>query len=467
MHVRLTVLLLLGVVGGCSLTPPPKVPSLVTRIETQPWFDTVGGGEAAAPEPADWWREVGGDELEGLVLALLEDSLALREARLQLEQAEERALQAGAPRKPSVGYAVDRQRLRSPDPTGRYSWSESYSAGITLNHELDVFGALRSGARAAALNAEAAALSYAATEQLEIARLSRQWVAAVTLQERLALANATAGSFRSTLELTEQRYRLGSQGVSASDVLIARQNLESALVDIPDLEGQLRSQLLLIDEQLGRLPGTTAREFTGAAGATPAATTAVGHPARLLEQRPDVAAAALRYRAALEDVGAARANLYPALSLTGSLTFQGAQPDDFAWDDYLASLAQAITGPIFQGGRLRSQVRLERAEAEELAAGFARVALAAVTDVEVALTERDARQTQQRLAQAAVQTAEQSNRVVSTRYRQGLSSLLAVLETQRGLNSARLNLILTEQALRNASIDLYLSLGGDWFAGAR
>ena len=89
--------------------------------------------------------------------------------------------------------------------------------------------------------------------------------------------------------------------------------------------------------------------------------------------------------------------------------------------------------------------------------------MAALPDVEIALPARDARLTQQTLAQAAVQTATQSNRVVSTRYRQGLSSLLAVLETQRSLNSAQLNLILTEQALRNASIDLYLSLGGDWF----
>lgn len=463
MFPRVALLILLLAVGGCTLTPSPDAPELVTRIASLSTFDSGSSEASIAQDSAGWWREVGGDELEALVTVLLKDSLVLGEARLQREQAAERAVQAGAPRRPSVGYAVDRQRLRNPDPTGSYSWTENYSAGFTLNYELDVFGALRSSARAAALSAEAAALSYKATEQLEIARLSRQWVAAVTLQERLALARATAASFRATLELTEQRYRLGSQGVSASDVLIARQNLESARVDIPDLEGQLRSQLLLIDEQLARLPGTTAREFIGTAN-TPTATVAVGYPATLIEQRPDVAAAALRYRAALEDVGSARANLYPALSLTAALTFQGEQPGEFAWDDYLASLTQSITGPVFQGGRLRAQVRLERAEAEELAAGFARAALAALTDVEIALTERDARLTQQVLAQAAVQTATQSNRVASTRYRQGLSSLLAVLETQRGLNSAQLNLILTEQALRNASIDLYLSLGGDWFS---
>ncbi|MEO0345127.1 MAG: efflux transporter outer membrane subunit [Pseudomonadota bacterium] len=462
MFTRVALLLLLLAMGGCTLTPSPDAPELVTRITSLPSFDSGSSEASVAPDPAGWWRQIGGDELETLVTVLLDGSLVLSEARLQREQAAERAVQAGAQRRPSVGYAADRQRLRNPDPTGSYSWADSHSAGFTLNYELDVFGALRNSVRAAALSAEAAALSYEATEQLEIARLSRQWVAAVTLQERLALARATAASFRSTLELTEQRYRLGSQGVSASDVLIARQNLESARVDIPDLEGQLRSQLLLIDEQLARIPGTTAREFTGIAG-TPTATMAVGYPAALMAQRPDVAAAALRYRAALEDIGAARANLYPALSLTGALTFQGERPGDFSWDNYLSSLTQSITGPVFQGGRLRAQVRLERAEAEELAASFARAALAALTDVEIALTERDARLTQQALAQAAVQTATQSNRVVSTRYRQGLSSLLAVLETQRSLNSAQLNLILTEQALRNASIDLYLSLGGDWF----
>jgi multidrug efflux system outer membrane protein len=189
----------------------------------------------------------------------------------------------------------------------------------------------------------------------------------------------------------------------------------------------------------------------------------LGAPAELLARRPDVAVAELRYLAALEDVGAARARLYPALSLSASLTFQADSPGElFDWDRHIASLANSLTAPIFQGGRLRSQVRLEQAQAEELSSAFARTALAAIVDVEVALAELAGLQEQQRRLQAALATSKLSNELAQGRYQQGLISILAVLETQRGLSAAQQNLILTEQAIANARIDLFLSLGGDW-----
>ena len=190
----------------------------------------------------------------------------------------------------------------------------------------------------------------------------------------------------------------------------------------------------------------------------------VGLPSALLASRPDVAAAELRYRAALEDVGAARADLYPMLTLTASLTFQDTNLSDlFDWDDYLANLAGSLTQPIFQGGRLRSAVRLQKAEADELAAVFARTSLNALLDVETALAEQRGFAEQVLRLRDAVKSAAIADELAQTRYRQGLETLLSVLETQRSLNNARESLILTEQSLLRARIDLYLSLGGVWF----
>ncbi|MEM9939416.1 MAG: efflux transporter outer membrane subunit [Pseudomonadota bacterium] len=449
--------------GGCALTPAPEAPDLVRDLGASEHFAQSDLTAAGLPETEDWWLALGGAELDGLVSTLLVDSLILQESRLQAVQAQEGTVLARAQRLPSIVAIGDASTSRSPDLLGDFSWSEAYSAGLLLDFNTDVFGGLRASQRAAELTAIATELSVEATEQREIALLARNWVSAITLQRRLELAERTAESFRSTYELTDQRYSAGSSSVSASDVQIALQNLETALVDIPQIETDLTKQFLVIDEQLGRLPGETAQTFVGSFAPFEAFTAPVGRPARLLASRPDVAAAELRYLAALEDVGSARASLYPAISLSTSLTFQGDTPGDvFDWDRHIASLAGSLTAPIFQGGRLKSQVRLEEAQATELATIFARTALGAVIDVELALADLAGLEEQRIQLEAALETAALSNELAQGRYRQGLNSILSVLETQRSLNAAEQNLLLIDQSLANARIDLFLSLGGNW-----
>ncbi|MEO0982837.1 MAG: TolC family protein [Pseudomonadota bacterium] len=450
--------------GGCSLTPAPMTPDVVAEIQASDRFSGQVAVDLESPSKVAWWVSVGGPELDGLVQKLLSQSLVLDEIRLQAEQAQEVARITRGQRLPSVIALGDVSTSRSPDFQGDFSWSESYSAGALLDFNTDIFGGLRASERAADLNAIAAELAIRSAEQREIAILARNWVSAATLQRRLDLAQRTAESFRTTYELTNQRYTAGSASVSASDVQIALQNLETALIDIPQIETDLTRQFLVIDEQLAISPGDTQSSFLGDFVASTPFTPAAGSPAQLLSNRPDVAAAELLYRAALEDVGAARASLYPALSLSASLTFQADEPGDlFDVDRYISSLATSLTAPVFQGGRLRAQVRLEAAQADELATAFARTALAAVVDVELALADLSGLDQQRQRTVAALETARISNELAQGRYEQGLTSILSVLETQRSLNASEQTLILTDQAIANARIDLFLSLGGDWF----
>ena len=460
-------------IGACALTPEATPPDLVGRVAELDGYRHIDGyqyseqDETAALERIAWWRRIGGDELDVLVSELLTDSFRLIEARAQARQLAERARQARASRLPSVSGSLDPSYNRTQNLTGEFGWDEAYSLGAFANLNTDIFGGLRATERAARLNAAAAAISYQAALQQEIAALATNWVAAAALKRRLALANAIAESFRATYELTDKRYRTGSASATASGVQIAKQNLDSALVDIPNLEAQLQSQLLAIDEQLARLPGETGQFFTGALGAQTPSRPPIGMPVELLTARPDVAAAELRFRAALEDVGSARANLFPTLTLTASLTFQNTEFSDlFSWDRHLASLAGSLTQPIFQGGRLRSEIRLQQAEADELAAAYGRTTIAALVDVETALVEIAGLTEQVKRLENNVASAELSNQLAQNRYRRGLDTILSVLETQRGLNAARENLILAEQALFNARINLYFSLGGVWFEEA-
>ena len=459
----LTGLALSAAAGGCSLTPAPQTPPLVDEIRASDAFNQSRTAPSGVPDTAAWWLDVGGSELDELVGVLRRDSLILREARLQAEQALEAAQLARGQRLPSIVGIGEAGASRTRGLGGDFSWSEAYTAGLLLDFNTDVFGGLRAAERSAQLNALASQLSIRATEQREIAILARNWVSAATLQRRLDLARRTAESFRATYELSNQRYEAGSASVSASDVQIALQNLEAALVDIPQIEADLAQQWLVIDEQLARMPGETSASFVGRLAMAERLDAPVGSPAALLANRPDVAVAELRYLAALEDVGAARASLYPALSLSASLTFQADTPGEvFDWDRHIASLANSLTAPVFQGGRLKSQVRLERARAEELASAFARTALTAVMDAEIALAELAGLREQKDLLAASLETAKLSNELAQGRYRQGLISILSVLETQRSLDAAEQNIILTDQAVANARIDIFLSLGGDW-----
>ncbi len=462
-HILFTSLAFGAAVGGCSLTPSPQTPHLVSEIRTSERFYQARSATLMPSEAAAWWRDVGGDELDELVRVLRRDSLTLREARLQADQALEVARIARGQRLPSIAAIGEAGANRTPGPNGDFSWSEAYAARFLLDFSTDVFGGLRAAERSAKLNAQASEFSIRAVEQREIAVLARNWVSAATLRRLVDLARRTAGSFRATYELTNQRYEAGSTSVSASDVQIARQNLETSFADIPQIEADLAQLYLVIDEQLARLPGETETSFAGVFVLSGTFEAPLGRPAAMLSGRPDVAIAELRYLAALEDVGAARAVLYPALSLSASLTFMADAPGElFDWDRHIASLANSLTAPIFQGGRLKSQVRLEKARAEELANAFARTALSAVVDVEIALAELAGLQEQRSRQEAALETAKLSNELAQGRYRQGLISILAVLETQRSLNVAEQSIILTEQAIANARIDLFLSLGGEW-----
>jgi len=454
--------------AGCALTPEPEPRDVVGQITDQAGFVFADSETAASPaRQIEWWGEIAGPGLSRGVDRLQIRNFDLIEARERVVQAELRAAQARGARLPSAGGDIGASYGRGPVPPSGYAWDDSYSVGVTATFDTDIFGALRARSRSAQLNAQASRLSYLATEQQLITVLAQAWVNAATLQRRLALAEEIAESYETTYRLTDQRYDTGSRNTSASDVQIARQNLEAALADIPDLETQLAAQLIQIDVLLGQTPGHTAETFEARLNLDRKVVAPEGFPADLLAERPDVAAAGLSYEAAIEDIGAARADLFPGLSLTAALSFQGEEPGDVVdFDALLASLAASLTQPIFQGGRLRQEVRVQESEALALSSAYARAALTALSEVETALVQQSGLIRQLEQLDAALRSARISNQIAQDRYRQGLISLLSVLETQRSLNAARLNIILTEQALILARIDLHQSLGGQWFEPA-
>ena len=451
-------------IGACTVAPKFEQPKLVATIAERPSYVSKAG---QPPEPAahvaHWWTTMGGEELSTLVTGLDADNLDLSAARRRLDQARSLTRQARASRLPSISLSVDGGQIRTPTPSGDAVWDETYSLSGAASWDLDVFGGLRNAERAARLDAQASALSAEALFHLLTAELTRAYINAWTLARRIEISEQSAASFAETASITEGRYRAGSAQTSALDVQIARQNQASAEAAIPELKALLTVQQHAIDILLARPPGQTQLAFTTPPEAVGLPALSAGAPADLLRRRPDVAAAELAYRAALADVGTARAQRLPSLSLSGTISRQTADASDlFDPEALISNLTAGLFAPLFQGGRLKAQLSLTQAAAEELAANYALSALEAAIDVENALVLEDAYDEQLALRQASLTAAELSDRIARDRYASGQTTILTVLETQRALNTARQDLVIAEQTRLDARIDLHLALGGDW-----
>lgn len=450
--------------AACALTPPYEPPETVAAVAAAEDFhnERPAAADESRVSQLYWWRSIGGSELERLVEALVDSNLDLSAAEARIDQARALSRQARAGRLPSVGVSAETGGLKLLDPE-ELPWSDTYSASLSASWNTDIFGGLRKAERAARLRADAAQLSENALRQALTAELARAYVAAYALEHDIEIARALARSFENTASLSDQRYRAGSQAVNALDVQIARQNAASASAAVPTLEAQYLIQVQAIDVLLARAPGTTALSFTGLPEMRGLDPLPAGAPVEILSARPDVALAEAEYRAGLNDIGVARADLYPDISLNGVLTQASSPANVLGAETLILNLFAEAFAPIYEGGRRRAEVRRAEAAARILSAEFESAALNAVRDVEAALALEDAGVRTIALRDVSLNAAQLSDRIASERYAAGQVGLLTVLETRRALDAARQDLVAAEEARLNARIDLHLALGGAWF----
>jgi NodT family efflux transporter outer membrane factor (OMF) lipoprotein len=446
----------------------------------------VGKTEAYqnAPEPlpalpknvSHWWRRMNDSLMDTYVEQLLESNLQLKEAAARMKQAWAQLGVVKGEQLPSLSLSGSATRRFQPIDTGggfafpipglstedRIYFTQ-LELGLSTSWQVDLFGKVRRQVWAAEERYRASLAETEALIHSLIAELARRRISLATLKRRLALAEETIENRRLTLETVERRYRQGSPEVSATDVYLARENLATVAADVPELNRQLKEQAYVLDVLLGLPPGTT-DPFTDEIPVLPPPRRVVpGVPAHLLDRRPDLRAAEFRLIAASHQIGVAIADLYPRLTLSGNIGFQNNELEDF-FDS--ANLTGAILGNlmvrIFEGGRLRANIDLEEARAQELAAAYANRVLNALEEVEVALS--NGRYLQQRIDKLAssVKNIREAETGIWNKYRLGVTTLLNVLEIQRRHYAAEQAYLLAAQAAWNNRIALYLALGGDW-----
>lgn len=463
----LATLALLSACASSPTAPPPTGDAIATA-----WPEAVPAalpGPLSTNPPTDWRELVAEPRLRAVIELALQGNRDLRSAVLAIEQARASYRIQEAAERPTLNGSAGLSASNTPaeaSTSGQRVLARQYSVAVGItSYELDLFGrvkSLSSSALESYLNTEAARQS---TELSLVAQVAVAWLTLAADQQQLVLARETWQSQQKTSALTEQMRALGSS--TALAVAQARSALEATRVSAASalavVEQDRHALTLLVGQTVPDelLPAGQEQGAVGPLVAVPA-----GLPASVLQRRPDVVAAEHLLQASHADLAAARAALYPRITLTTSagtasrgLTdlFQGT-----AW-----ALSPSITLPLLDGGAAKATVRKAEAAQGIQLASYEKTLQTAFKEVADALSVR--RSLDERLqGQAAVVAAsQQSADLALARFRGGADTFLTVLDAQRTLYSAQQALItlqLTEQSNR---ITLYKVLGGGWAGQAR
>ncbi|MBP6132477.1 efflux transporter outer membrane subunit [Thauera sp.] len=459
LRTRLLPALLAALTAGCALTEPVVRPEQALPAQ---WAEPARAAEPATPLHDTWWQDFGSARLDAFVTEALATTPDLRIQAERVVQAELALRQAGASLLPSLDVSGG-SSARNVDS------NESSSTGIDLgaSYEIDLWGRIAAGVDASRAGLMATRFDYDAARLSISASVATTWFQVLALQERLDIARRNLATAERVLRVVQARYDNGA--ASALDLSQQRTTVLNQRKAIEPLEVQLRQTRSALAILLGRNPqaGPTPDGAGGIErlGALQVPAVGAGLPSELLMRRPDLAASEARLAAAAANIAAARAALLPGISLSAGAGVGSAALLALADTTRTLSISASVLQKIFDGGRLRADVDIQRSRQRELVESHRRAILAALKEVEDALAN-GVRDTNQEAAEREILAeAERSLRLAELRYREGADGLLTVLLAQRTLFASQDQLALTRLARLTAAVNLYKALGGGWSAG--
>ncbi|WP_263784774.1 efflux transporter outer membrane subunit [Salinibacter grassmerensis] len=466
-------------IAGCSMTPEMSTPDaeqeLPDRFEAPPSDTTLpaAAADTTAYDATRWWTAYEDSSLTALVDTALAANLDLESAQARVEELAAQFRIARAPLFPSVTANGQGNYQNQPANTGiggaigggqgpdRFEFTD-YQATLGLSYELDFWGRVRSQRKAALSQ------YFATAADLQTARLSvigqtiSTYAQIASLRRQVRLGERTVDLLEERVTVTEDRYARGL--VPSFQLYTVRQNLQAAQAEQPDLERQLYEAQSRFATLLGRFAGEQ-RALLPDSMTVPLAPEPVpaGLPSDLLMQRPDVRGAALRLEAARQEIGVARAEMLPSLSLTGQGGTQSTELADLADPGQVfASFAAQLTAPLFQGGRLRANLNVAEARYKQQAAGYEQTVLTAFQEVKASLVAYEKQRRRYREVERQVETARNAFQTQRGRYERGVGNALALIDAERTVVQARTRLAGVGLAVVNARLALHRALGGPW-----
>lgn len=449
--------------AACTLGPEPERPVTAADVGDA-YVYSAAPAEDVPPEVSPWWRTFGDTTTEELVELALVANPDLKAAAARVLEADANLRRAAGGRLPQLdvggSYAEQRNSFVLPEIGRRDIESTTYAYSLDVGWQADLFGRLKRTQQGqwAMLLAEEAARE--AVVHSVVAAVVRARVLVATTARALDINREITRSWESTTRTVERRYRAGIAG--AVELRLARENLAASRASEKTIAAQLEQARLALDVLVGRRPGSAEMPPDTLPELPSLEPVPVGLPIALLDRRPDLRQAEMQLAAATYGVGAALANLYPDLRLTGSIGENGDTVNDINLTDFVYNVVAGLTGPLFTGGQRRADVAAARARVEQAAAHYGGAVLNALREVEQALVFNDATAASFELTAERVAQARAADRIAKERYQRGVESLLTVLETERRLRLAEQANITAVADIWGARIDLFLALGGDW-----
>ena len=454
---------LVPMLAGCITAERPEL-----AVDIPPAYRAAPRASADTPPTLDWWRGFGSSELTKLIEEAQTANFDIAAAVARIVQADAQSKIAGAPLLPAANFTSSASRSRSSQAggssavTGGGSGSERsvYSMALNASYEIDFWGKNRANSRVAQENAIATRFNRDVVVLSTVASVATAYFQVLMSQDRLRTARENLAAANRVLILINQRFNAGTASqldVAQQESLVATQR-----ASIPPLDQSLRQNMAVLAVLVGRAPANLkVRGGSLYRLAIPRVT--AGMPSELLAQRPDIRAAEAALAAADAGVEAARAALFPSITLTGQggITSTALKtlftPEAVFWQ-FAGNLAQ----PVFDGFRLEGLLEQAKGRQIELLETYRKAIVSAFGDVELALIAIADGAERERLQRDVVMSSRRAFEIAETRLREGTVDLVTVLQTQQTLFQAEDTLAQVRQARLQAVLSLYQALGGSW-----
>jgi multidrug efflux system outer membrane protein len=436
-------------------------------------------GRDAASLGSQWWKFYGDAQLDRLVEEALAHNADLQLAVARVDEARALVGEARSGQFPTVDAGLDANRtqssLRAPMPLtpGVARETDDYRATVNVSYEVDLWGRLRD--TTAAARAELLA-TEAARETVRIAvaaSVVQGYFALRAFDEQVTATQRSLATRTESLALQKMRYENGV--ISEFEYHQLEAEVLAARAQLPVLERDRAAQENALAVLLGRSPRAiyqgsvveTAAQTIETGGEPPALVVPAGIPSELLLRRPDLVETEHRLIAANARIGVARAAYFPSISLTGFFGSESAELSDlFTGAAGISQVAAGITQPIWNAGRISSQVQAANARERQALAQYRRATENAFREVRDAIVAQVKTREQFDAENQRVAALRSTLRLAKLRYANGIVSQLDVLDAERNLLAAELNRSDALRAQRTAVADLFRALGGGWGAGA-
>ena len=413
-----------------------------------------------APVPDNWWRLYDDPVLDGLIADALAHNTDVRAAVARLARARAALREVKVDRLPQGGASAGATRGRDP---GQSDATTSFDAGMQVAYEVDLFGRVSRSVEAGRGDVAAAEADADALRVAIVSDTARAYADASSAAERLTVAEHIVELLSRSLDLTQKQVEIGQTTPLDTARIAALRNQRQA--EIPALATERDNALFRLATLTGRAPA----ELPSAAGARTTSLKLdrpipVGDGSQLLARRPDVRAAERRLAAATARIGVATAELYPQVTLGGSIGSSANSISNLFSNPIGFLLGPLISWSFSDHARGRARVAGAEASTQEALAEFDGTVLRSLQETETALSAYANSLRRREALRAARNEAEVAARIVRAQQREGQVDSLALLDAERTFAEAEAELANVNGQVATAQIDLFRALGGGWSA---